>query len=273
VIPRYWCGSTLSFLISKGLRDAGWYLETESGAKRLNLMGLKDFYENKLQRDFGIKGQFASKAEVDVFACRDEVYLCIEIKTRMYARIRDVTNDYAFPYTCLHSRYHFDRYPEAVSALLELKKNPSIADDVHETVKSSCELLRYCLGLIQAGYADKSCFIVVLMPFYAKEIEFETVKGCLNRLGDYVSHNHGVKIPMAIWKVTTDHLSYEGPKNVWIETVYQQKKFNISPPLITSNHLNYYLQLWRKYRNWRMCGECKYRKFCYQSLKRDKNHA
>ena len=267
LIPKYWCGSPLSILIKRSLQDDGWFIPTKTGSKRLSVTNFKGFYESKIRQGFGINERFANLSEVDVFAHKNDVCLCIEIKTRMYARIRLETNNYTILYDSLHSRYHFDRYPEAIDAILKLRKNPTLADDRHETIKSSCELLRYCLGLIQAGYARKNCFIVVLMPFYAKEVEFKTVKECLDRLRNYVSQVYEFDIPMAIWKITTDHLDYEVPEDVWIEEVYQQRRFSISPPSINNEHLQHSLLYWRKYKNWRKCGECKYRSFCEQKLR------
>lgn len=225
----------------------------------------KKFYENKIRQDFGIEENFANSAEIDMFANRNNVYLCIEIKTRIYARIRAETNDYQISYNSLHSRYHFDKYPEAVNALLQLKKNPTLADDRHETIRSSCELLRYCLGLMQEGYMGKNCLIIVLMPFYAKEVEFKVVKECLDRLRNYVFDEYEFNIPMAIWKVNTDSLNQEVPQNVWIEGIYQQDGFDIPPPTITYTHIQNSLVYWRTYRNWKKCSECKYRKLCNQN--------
>lgn len=242
-------------------------MQTKTGSKRLGIGDFKNFYERRILQEFGINEQFANVAEVDVFAYRNKTYLCIEIKTRMYARIRAETRDYQIPYDSLHSRYHFDRYPEAVDALLMLKERPTLADDRHETIRSSCELLRYCLGLVQAKYANKSCFIVVLMPFYAKEVEFETTKECLDRLRSYVVEECKFDIPMAIWKLNVGSLGDEVPKDLWIDDLYQQNGFSISPPRIIKGQIRDSLMYWRKYKNWRRCAECKYRKFCERTLR------
>ncbi len=228
----------------------------------MNVNSFNEAYGSKIRKDFGLNDVFASSAEIDVFATRNNAYLCIECKTRMYARIRLETEDYQIPYSYLHSRYHFDRYPDAVNSLLELRKNPALADDAHETVKSSCELLRYCLGLIQGGYTSRNCSIVVLMPFYAKKAEFETVTDCLDRLRKYVREEHSFDFPMAVWKVNTDSLDNEVPHNIWIETSYEQKGFSIEPPPITFQEIQKSLTYWRSYRYWKKCESCKYRKQC-----------
>lgn len=121
---RYWCGDPfVPKMVKTSLAKNGWII-LEKYDRKLN-QTLVDGYKNKILADFknlpinGLRKideseHFGRLVDIDVMAEKENEIFLMEVKTKIYSQSQVYKNrDY--------SRYHFDRYPEAVEAHLDFQ--------------------------------------------------------------------------------------------------------------------------------------------------------
>ena len=186
---------------------------------------------------------------------KDDNIFFMEVKTKIYSQKQVFENrDY--------SRYHFDRYPDAVEALLRLPVT------FHEKLQSSCELLKYCLKFTDENYKDKEKKIGVLIPFYINEEEPPYLIDYLTRLQSYVRDEHRLDIDFGLWQLHA-RINEIYPSEVNIQKVWETPNFGIQIPVISSDDtLAGHNRLSETRHQYRKCVECSNRKYCESLMKK-----
>ena len=190
---RYWCGDPfMPTMVESALERGGWL---PICYKRTLGKEIVDEYERKIDKDFRrglVAGRplrlgehFGHRVQIDVMVARGKNFLCLETKTKMFA-LKEV---YQRPE---YAQYHFDRYPEAVKALLKLPSS------MHESLHSSCELLRYCLKMGEEQFGRWKKSLVVLIPFYINPEELDRIPRYLKRLKKYVKLEHNLNVAVGL---------------------------------------------------------------------------
>ena len=248
---RYWCGDPfVPTMVENALKRGGWLPISYERTLRKEIV---EEYERKIDEDFrrGLvvgrrlrpEEHFGNRVQIDVMVARGKNLLCLETKTKMFAR-KEV---YHRPE---YAQYHFDRYPEAVKALLKLPSS------MHESLHSSCELLRYCLKMGEDQYETWKKNLVVLIPFYINPEELDRIPRYLKRLKKYVKLEHNLNVVVALWEMQAKLGSKHATK-VHIRKVWKSKDFTLKPPLVEEEDiLKGDKELTKTRYVYRSCTEC-----------------
>ena len=261
---KYWCGDPfVPTMVKSSLAKNGWQL-LEKYDRNLN-QNLVNHYQKKIFTDFlnlprnGLRKideneHFGRRIDIDVIAEKENEIFLMEVKTKIYSQKQVYKNrDY--------SRYHFDRYPDAVEALLRLPTS------FHEKLQSSCELLKYCLKLTDETYKEKYKKIGVLIPFYINKEEPAHIIDYLKRLQIYSRGEHGLDIDVGLWQLNAK-INKRYPSEVKISQVWETPNFKIQAPTITKDDiLAGHNRLSETNHVYRKCVECSNRKHCESLMK------
>ena len=218
---RYWCGDPFTpTMLRSALNGESWKATINSRFSISNRYAnmfdekIREDFEELLQRKGRFSEHFGSRGDFDVFAEKQNNILCIEIKTKIFSTKR--RKEYA--------KYHFDSYPGCIEALLKLPKT------TNEKISSACELLKYCLKLLEYKKQSK-CHIVVVVPFYISPIELQNIPLYLKRLRQYVINHYDFDIAMALWCLVAS-LNKWYPEDVTIYQIWKSVNFKITLPSI-----------------------------------------
>jgi hypothetical protein len=289
---NYWDGDYfVRHMMMSALKAEGWSFSTISGARRLPLEGLREFAVAELKKAGAnldeISG-FPSSIEIDLFAERGNEVLAIEIKTRLFARIRAEKVGTGFH----HSSMHFGT-PELAYKALKLLQGNKAYDQNQDEMGTICEFYRYLLALnyyserfigdvgpqkplfnqIVSLGEQRNFKTAILVPFYCDISERQHIISCLNQLQTLLLNQRLEPYPVSLWVLTpTSKLINDAdqPPSLRIDLFDKNGGGLSSPPLITPKDIKYAYDLTQHRGKYRGCAKCSYRKVCL-SLEKDGN--
>src|ERR1044071_7540501 len=99
---NYWDGDYfVRHMMISALRREGWSFSTDSGARRMQMDDLRELATKELFQAGATNtevARFPSSVEMDLVAEREDEVLAIEIKTRLFARVKAEKVSSGFPH-------------------------------------------------------------------------------------------------------------------------------------------------------------------------------
>jgi hypothetical protein len=281
---NYWDGDYfIRHMMMSALRAEGWSFSTGSGARRLPMENLRDLAVEELVKAGATPDEisrFPSLIEIDLFAERGDEVLAIEIKTRLFARIRAEKVGAGFH----HSSMHFGTPELAFSALKRLQGNRAYDQDQDE-MGTLCEFYRYLLALnryslhpkTNSGHREplfdrivsqggrRTFKTAILVPFYCDISERQHIISCLDQLHNLLQSQRLEPYPISLWILTpTSKLINDAdlPPSLRIDLFDKEGRGLPSPPIITAKDIQHAYDLTQDRGRYRGCVKCSYRRVC-----------